>query len=621
MHPNRKKNWQSSLPKLKLFCLGSLLMLIYLASSDFVFAQLNGIHPRGLLTLEQIASTRAKQRLALPQFYLAEMDRHFKNPNLNDDGEDKLVVLSNYTLMGAGLYFLKDEKQYLPQTINLFRQVVNHKDWCTYNIRGLEHATILMNTAQAYDLAYNGLPIPLRDSVNRGLALMMRDVAASMGKEANYALESNWMGVRWATVLFTAAVVDGDPAGFHVRSFEFDSRQRLFDHLRKFFYKGGAGVEGIGYLGYDYLFSGTGLIALRNKGYHDFAGPLGKWLPEARKLVEQLVHFQVNIPANGYYNGLKIDLADDNALASGLVNRLILASPLQSDTLRRVIRWHADAFFNPKVRTTRPHMELLHAALFYPAEVEPLNPSALGFNKFIDADYGLISWRNRYQDRNDALVVFNTSAKRVSGHQGPDNLTFRITAFGVPWVVGAGRTGQQAGQTNFFPSEGPITQKRKQVSSTFLKGEFSENGFLAEAMGSCMDVKDHKRRFKSEYLADGSLKITIRDSSANGGRWRMNTPEMCKVERTKEGFRLMAPNGAILTANFSGLRYPETAKGKGKKAQQLAPVRFERVKYGGDTERLVFPLVVDEVEYPYGRVVEVATLPVVEVTLHIKPKP
>lgn len=213
-----------------------------------------------------------------------------------------------------------------------------------------------------------------------------------------------------------------------------------------------------------------------------------------------------------------------------------------------VIKWMhdylADSFGDPDERGYS-----MYSLLYYSPETKAINPQKAGWLNFHDKEQGIVIFRNQFNDANDIVATYTATAKRVRGHQGPDTNTFRLIGLGVPWIIGAGRTGQIAGQTNLFPSHSETAEKGDGQLGRLLDYQYHDNGSgFAFGAGSCMGVKGHKRYFAADYSAATGAEavIIVSDSSLNGKRWRLSTPEFNKVDLPEDGFLIKAPNGSTL---------------------------------------------------------------------------
>jgi hypothetical protein len=146
----------------------------------------------------------------------------------------------------------------------------------------------------------------------------------------------------------------------------------------------------------------------------------------------------------------------------------------------------------------------------------------------------------------------------------------------VPWIIGGGRTGLTAGQSNLFPGQEATAERDNKGLGILHDFRFKQDSPAAYAVGSgsCVGTEDHKRihytTFGSE--TDASVVVVVKDVSKNGRRWRINTPEFNELTEYEEGFLLTAPNGASMRVQI---------------LEPQAPLRIESdlVRYGGETKR------------------------------------
>ncbi len=130
--------------------------------------------------------------------------------------------------------------------------------WQNPLVKGLTRAALLRSVATAYDLCYDAWPEDLRSRTSQALFETARSLHSLMGTEANFALESNWMGVRYAAVLYALCISDytGRVSG---RQSErqlmiWDAGERLRDHIKANMNPNGWSGESLGYHYYSWSF-------------------------------------------------------------------------------------------------------------------------------------------------------------------------------------------------------------------------------------------------------------------------------------------------------------------------------------------------------------------------------
>ncbi len=400
----------------------------------------------------------------------------------------------------------------------------------------------------------------------------MLTVNSNMGYSANYAMESNWNGVRWGSALLAALVYD-DLEGKYERNpslpFVWDIQKRLQDHIARNIFPGGWSAESLSYHVYNWSFVGPALAALQNSNDNPVF-ELENFAPHALNTLHGWSTSTVSIehPSG---KGIQPDLSNDDPQGNYLLTALGLR--LYPENQVSAIKWMHDYLLDIE-RIDDERGYLFYSLCWYPDAVPAENPDQLGWTTFVDSAYGVAVWRNRFVNENDIVVAFNAPLERVNGHKGPDNLTFRIIGLGNIWIVGAGRTNEIAGQTNLFPAKptGLEHVRTKNFESHSFKHGKNGDLFFASAKGSCMGVKNHKRSMEIEFQRDNSAEIKIKDTSDNGRIWRLNTPEFNEVEILKNGFLLTAPNGSKM-------------KVTAPKEQITGEITVSKFKYGGSTSR------------------------------------
>ena len=438
---------------------------------------------------------------------------------------------------------------------------------------GLTRALLLRNLALAYDYCYEGWSDAQRVFVNTLLFELMCTVHASMGPDANYRLESNWMGVRYGSVLLASVILNDELTSNlgrrgEVLSHLWDSKERLRDHLKAGYTSGGWFVETMGYQYYEGQFVLPAIIAYQNsiaKGVLKFE----EYAPGLVNGFRQHITGTVSIRTKQGFV-IKPDLANDNVMIGFTHWPLWLR--ILPDFNRSHIRWMHDYLYqNGHISSAG---DLFYSILFYDSNERELNPETGGYLNYIEYTQGVVMFRNQFRDSTDIVATFNTSSKRYGGHSGPDNLTFRLTGMGNIWVVGGGRTGDSTGQTNLFPDKAMVS-----LSKTLPAGKlnaykfFGDGSGYAIGSGSCLGVINHTRLVAVDFSEKSGTKgvVVIKDVSDNGRVWRLHTPEFNRVTLEKGGLLLTAPNGSTLKISLPGIKQPVISIG--------------RVRYGGETIR------------------------------------
>jgi hypothetical protein len=545
--------------------------LVVLKLSVFsVFAQQEFNHPRGIITQKEVHEIREKVKREPFKTWFEKMEfttvQAEKELDITDPYQSVFLAQKQ-----AQLYVLTEEEIWAEKCWQTLQYVI--RDSIYYNepiSRGLTRATQLFGTAVCYDFCYHAWNENRRKEVAEKLFQTMLTVNSNMGFSANYAMESNWNGVRWGSALLAALVYD-DLEGKYDRNpalpFIWDIQKRLKDHIERNIFPGGWSAESLSYHVYNWSFIAPAMTALQNSSDNPVF-ELKNYAPHAVRTLWGWSSASVAIPHPGGRT-TQPDLSDDDPQGSYLLTAFGLR--LYPENQIPAIKWMHDYLLDVE-RIDDKRGNLFYSVCWYPEKIPAQNPEGLGWLTFTDESYGVSVWRNRFQDENDIVVAFNAPIKRVSGHKGPDNLTFRIIGNGNIWVTGAGRTGEIAGQTNLFPSKPLVGEKEPkgpQESHSFKTWKEGDR-FFASAEGSSLGVKNHKRNIEVGFQNENGAVIKINDSSENGKIWRLNTPEFNEVEVLENGFILVSPNGSKMKVTAPA----DQIKGE---------ISVTKVKYGGST--------------------------------------
>jgi hypothetical protein len=172
-----------------------------------------------------------------------------------------------------------------------------------------------------------------------------------------------------------------------------------------------------------------------------------------------------------------------------------------------------------------------------------------------------MTYRNRYQNRDDMVAQLYLKLRGNAGHNGPDALSFRIFGLDTPWAVGGGRYGPQLfgrdayvlSQNTPYPYDPSLTNKATSGKSGTLigtpVGKLDGGGHVvANIITNNLGVFNHTRRFIADYSAASGADAVyvISDSSADGIFWQLCTLETWAITTNGNTFTIAGNNGATL---------------------------------------------------------------------------
>lgn len=573
-------------------------------------------HPRSIIDVNEMAPLREKM---LQQPYRDVFELLQRNTVLASDQSAAIagnaVALSQLALRQSYMFLLTGTVDWAMQSFHTI-QALDHQTtvFSDINYRGLDKATVLRELSFVYDFCFNGWTLSQREYVNHKLWNLMVSVAANMGYDANYSLVSNWMGIRYASVMLAAIVWDDlslkqdgvkqqpNPSN----PFLWDTIKRLKDHIDINVNQDGWNAESMNYFNYNWSFIAPALIALQkhHQGQHF---DLKTYVPNTLNTMWARSAITVSIP-NQNNLGLQTDFSVDDLRAPSLLYPLSFA--LFPEEQKPYLKWMNQYLFDP-ANYVYSDEQLFYFLLWDNDGFVAENPEQAGWRNYIDREQGLVVFRNGYKDHHDIVAAYTATGKRVRGHQAFDNLGFRVLGLGSAWVVGAGRTDQVAGQTSLFPA-GDISQMKgiQHTTGTLDMHEFHKDGSgYAIASGNCMGAEGHSRRFVADYSeqSGAAAVFVVDDTSENGRIWRMNTPEFNQFTVLDDGFLLTAPNNSSLKASiYSGGTQVHVSQTK--------------IRYGGITDRLNPGICFDGICYEYSRAIDVMCDGDITVVMTLQPE-
>lgn len=528
------------------------LLLLFWLLPWMAQGQSEAVHPRSIIHLEELPALREKAQRAPFRDMLEHKMAHVREKQQEQAAQPyDPYADGDLMVQQAFLYLLTGDEKWAAACWTSAERVLADEEILKNPIsRGLTRARLLKNLALSYDFCYPAWNQAQRQTVNDQLYETMFSVNANMGYSANYSIESNWMGVRFGSVVLASFVWDPeeeDDRRTPEKPLQWDATKRLQDHLEKQIFANGWNGESMSYHIYGWTFVGPALLSMQ-QNLSSFR--LQEFAPKTVNTLHGLMTSTVAIKHRGI-RGVNADLSDDDMMfATGGV--LAMGFSLYPKEQHAALKWMHDYLIRPEDYAYYTDETLFYSILYYPEDIDPQNPADIGWLSYHDPEQGIVIRRNRFQDEHDIVTTYNAKQTRIRGHAGPDANTFRIIGLEVPWVIGGGRTGLTAGQSNLFPSVEETNENDRKTLGKLHDYHFFEEGAYAIGSGSAVGTHDHQRIMYTSFDKQSGAEavVVIADRSANGRRWRINTPEFNRLEDTENGYMLKAPNGNTLRVRF-----------------------------------------------------------------------
>ena len=568
-------------------------------------------HPRLFFNSEELLD--AKERISRKPWstYWEIHSNTLKYLEANDSSSEtskglrEIFQISHYSMEAV---FLNDTES-ANIAYKLIERFEDHESFMNegHQSIGLKRAELLKNMAIAYDLCWTLWSDNQITKVNNILWNYIQIVSIDMGHTANYAIESNWMGARYSSLLLAALAWDDLQKNSLKKTKNipilWSSRERLFDHIKANTFSDGWNVESLGYQAYSASFIFPALSA-----YYRFSKKGTAGVFDHPNLMNTYKAYSISSipiswlrPSGGFSNCIQPDLSDGNPMGS--ISWFSFGTTIYPDSISKYLYWMLDKAIGKNYIDTRGLI------LFYPIifRKDNLTPKTPDWLSFVDRKQGILLSRNRYNNENDILFCVNASQTPMKGHEGFDRNTWRLIGLGNLWVIGSGRTNDWRGQPNLFSDTTWKSLKLKNLPvPNMTKYIINENNSYTRIEGSIYGVVDHVRESYSYFDTDkyGTPALIVFDEkSQNGKWWRINTPEFNQLSILENGYLLTGLGGQTMRVLFPKSKSIKTVSRKWT--------------IGGNTKRMNFGIRYGNRSYRKSLLIdsEVGNSPLVVITL------
>lgn len=559
------------------------------------------VHPRLFFGPDDIPALRERAQREPFASMVAAMER----ATVHDAGDNPSYTAGWQLRNHAFLYLLTGDPAHA-EAARVLVERLRAQDWNTTVIgtwypsdgpeRRIRHLNLTQGSlavALAYDWCYDAWPEDFRRTVSRELAEQARVQLDTWGEGyPTQGRANNWRGIRFAGAgiallasdephlseadLAALAAQGINPMSRYSAMHGIDPRwlQAAYELVAAYLHSGltsdtsarGQNIEGHGYVLYPWRLIAPFLLSLERLAGMDIRldRPAVGWNTQLIAMGAVPIPTSAGPLENGPRLGLRPDLSNDNPDYT-TQGTLALSFPFLSPERRAAMRWHYDRFAG-ELGTGDHEMEwggAVWAFLYYPDDLDPVNPATAWGLTTLDRPTGTVVLRNRFADENDTVVMLTARGRGVANqtHFGADISSLRIIGEGGFFATGSGRTTQVAGQSTVLRSAATgVSDNRFTAPGNLTHIQLREDGSGSLTIaGSATTVSDHIRRVLVDYApdADGpSALLIVSDESSDGDLWRLNTPDFNSVTIHAGGFLVTAPNGSRLLGT---VHYPANA--------------------------------------------------------------
>ena len=372
-------------------------------------------HPRGLVKKSELTTLRSKVKEGIYKDMLDGIKYQYKDLLAAGDwqsSENKWrYSAADLALVSAQAYLLTGEKEWAEKSQRFVNQIIaDTEGFLNYESFGLTRAQSLQKVMMAYDYCYDAWGDEYARGFNEKVYPVVLHMSATMGRAANYDMASNWMGVRYGTILFSSLLWDDFENGNEISKnkiapLEFDAKKRVEDFALANVHEDGWNVESLGYWGYGWGFIYPALISWTNK--YDI--PVEKFSLNDRmvKAFQAAVTAFVPIENTSTY-GIKPDFSDDGTAWGS--KWLPYGYYLVKDSTKKRLRYAID-LFNQRKDWKSVRDGAFENILFTNSDDNSVQIPD-DWKYFFSPGQGVSVTRNQFKDQNDIVVAFSTTSHR-----------------------------------------------------------------------------------------------------------------------------------------------------------------------------------------------------------------
>ncbi len=468
----------------------------------------------------------------------------------------------------AFMYVLTGEQAWADRAQNLITPVITGDQWAQ-SAKGLRLYMHGKPVALTYDLCYSGWTPSFRQTVSSALKAHADFIHDDGGSGQNSNPASNWQGNRFASGGLCYLATDDTYDAVKLDNCYGRVVRYCKENMGSDEDSRGWNIEGIGYLTYPWgQFIGPfGIAMARADAERDLREEMEsvKWTLWTAYAAATAI--RMDDPLTGQKLGLHPDFGDDNPLLRG-EGVLGLAFQYAHEELVPGRKYWYDRLVGGKALGEFDWIRhgTIYGYLYYPADVTERKPLEIQkwLEGFVDVGgNGYMTWRNRYEDRNDMVAQLYLKLRGNKGHNGPDALIFRIIGMDTPWGVGGGRYGPSINGHEAYwssmntlyphdPEDAALTvngNKGTVVGMPYVRTDGGGHA-VSSITKNNVGVDNQKRWFISDYSNPAGVEAVyvIGDESDDGYYWQMVTlvTQTITLNESSRSFVIQGRNGSSL---------------------------------------------------------------------------
>lgn len=534
-------------------------------------------HPRLLFTASQVPELRARATVEPYASMLARIKADLETDNWGTSPAKATSTYDQVTIaLRAGfLYAMTGDDAYAAQARAIIAAQITHKDWANPKVKGLSLYMVGSRVALVYDLCHGAKSWDAAFSADVSAKLVTHGmvIIKSGGAEQNNSPASNWQGARYAAGGLCLLAND-EPLDEKLLSTCYERVVKfLAANLGESPMSRGWNSEGLGY-----TFFPMG----------NYVGPFGIAIQrhDSKRDIRQAVAatrwslwtpYAVLSTAAG---NIRPDFGDDNPGTSGegCYGLAFWSTPTD---LHPGLAWWYDRVWGAKGNRTYDQARggTIYSYLFHPGktvtEADPMTIPAWR-EAFVDTSgNGFFTFRNRYQDADDAIAQIFAKLRAPGGHSGPDSLSYRIIGLDTAWAVGGGRYGPKSnGQDVYLRSQNTLYPVDPDTKLTINSSTGSVLGqplvradgsgqVVLKATSNNVGTRNHIRRFIADHGTSGAeATYVIIDTSGDGTWWQHCTVDGNPITIEGSSFTITGRAGATMRGTFVYPAAPALKVGK-----------------------------------------------------------